>query len=106
MPGQTSAYGSMYNTVAASQTNQVLTGYSAGKVGDYLAGILVVPTTTGAGSVSITDGSGSAITVFTGGGTLADLKPFYAPLSAYSVSGAWKVTTGANVTAVAIGYFS
>lgn len=93
-----------YETVAASQTDQAI-GVS-GAVGDYLAGVLIVPATTGAGTVSIKDGGGSAITVFTGGGTLSDLRPFFVPMGAISVSGAWKVTTGANVSAVAFGAFT
>lgn len=93
-----------YETVAASQTDQVLGG--AGATGDYLQTLLIVPTTTAAGSVSIKDGSGSAITVFTGGGTLVDLKPIILPLGMRSAAGAWSVTTGANVSAIGIGTFT
>jgi len=93
-----------YKTVAASQTAQVLG--AVGATGDYLAGLLIVPATTAAGTVSITDGAGSAITVFTGGGTLGDLKPFMVPIGAFSTSGAWKVTTGTNVSAIGIGKFT
>jgi hypothetical protein len=75
--------------------------------GDYLAGLLVVPATTSPGAVSIKDGSGSAIPVFTGGATsVADLKPFPIPLGLVSLNGAWKVTTGANVSVIAIGNFT
>lgn len=96
--------GGGYETVAASQTDQVMG--STGAVGDILAGVLIVPATTGAASVSIKDGAGSAITIFTGGGTLSDLKPFFVPIGAVSAAGAWKVTTGANVSAVAVGKFT
>lgn len=95
---------SQYETVAASQTDQAM-GATGGS-GDYLAGVLIIPGTTGAGSVSIKDGSGSSITIFTGGGTLADLKPFMVPLGLFSTSGAWKLTTGADVTAIGIGKFT
>jgi hypothetical protein len=97
---------STYKTVAASQTAFVLG--ATGAVGDYLAGLLIVPGTAAAGAVSITDGSGSAISVFAGGGTtaLSDLKPFMVPIGAVTTSGAWKVTTGANVTAIGIGKFT
>lgn len=96
--------GTAYETVAASQADQVIG--ALGAAGDYLAGLLIVPATTGAGTVSIKDGGGSAITVFTGGGTLSDLRPFFVPLGAISSAGAWKVTTGANVSAIAFGAFT
>jgi hypothetical protein len=91
-----------YETVAASQTDQAM-GATGGK-GDYIKGLLIIPATTSPGAVSIKDGAGSAITVFTGGATsVADLKPFYVELGMKSTSGAWKVTTGASVSAIAVG---
>jgi len=78
----------------------------AGAVGDYLAGVLVFPATAACGNVIILDNA-TAIGTFPGGGTtaLADLKPFLIPVGLFSLSGAWKVTCGANVTATAIGKF-
>lgn len=95
-----------YETVAASQTDQAMG--ATGAAGDYLAGVLIVPSTAAAGVVSIKDGSGSAITVFAGGGTTAlpSLVPFLVPLGLFSTSGAWKITTGTNVSAVGIGKFT
>jgi hypothetical protein len=95
-----------YETVAASASAQVLG--ATGKAGDYLAGVLIVPATTAAGAVSITDGSGSAITIFAGAATtaLTTLIPFFVPIGAKSTSGAWKVTTGSNVSAIGIGNFT
>lgn len=95
-----------YETVAASQTDQVLG--ATGASGDYLAGVLIVPATSAAGAVSIKDGSGSSITIFAGGGTTAlpTLAPIFVPLGIYSTSGAWKLTTGANVTAIGVGKFT
>lgn len=92
-----------YETVAASQTDQALG--ATGAAGDQLAGLLIVPATTGAGTVSIKDGSGSGINVFVTG-TLADLTPIWLPLGIRSTSGAWKVTTGANVSVIAVGSFT
>lgn len=92
-----------YETVAASQTDQALG--ATGAAGDFLEGLLIVPATTGAGNVSIKDGSGSAISVFATG-TLADLTPIWLPLHIRSASGAWKVTTGANVSVLAVGSFT
>ena len=92
--------------VAASQTDQVLG--PTGAAGDRLNGILIVPATTSPGAVSVKDGGGSAITVFTGGASsVSDLKSFYVYYGdARSSSGAWKVTTGANVSVVAFGDFT
>lgn len=93
-----------YETVAASQTDQVMgvTGAS----GDFLAAVLIVPATTSPDAVSIKDGS-TSIAIFTGGATsVADLKPFLIPLRLKSISGAWKITTGSNVSAIGIGNFT
>lgn len=97
--------GTEYETVAASQTDQVLG--AAGAAGDVLTSLLIVPATTSPGAVSIKDGSGSAVTVFTGGaGSVTSLIPFTVYLGAVSTSGAWKVTTGANASVIATGSFS
>jgi hypothetical protein len=53
------------------------------------------------GNVSIKDGSNSAITVFVPG-TLADLKPIYIPIYPSSIQGNRQVTTGTNVSVIAI----
>lgn len=95
--------GSEYETVAASQNDQILG--SVGAVGDYFQGLLVVPATTSPGAISVKDGSGSAITLFAGG-TVSDLKPFGIPFPAKSVSGGWKVTTGTNVSVIGFGDFT
>lgn len=97
-----------YKAVAASST-ATLFG-TTGASGDYLDGVLIVPATTAAGIVSITDGSGSAITIFAGGGTtaLTTLIPFFVPVGAISSggTGGWKVTTGANVSIIGVGNFT
>lgn len=98
--------GTLYQTVAASTTQAC--GPLGGHAGDYLGGVLIVPGTTAAGVVTITDGAGSAITIFAGGGTtaLTTLIPFFVPLGAKSLTGPWKITTGANVTAIGVGQFT
>lgn len=94
-----------YETVAASQTAQVLG--ATGAIGDFLSHLLIVPATTSPGAVTVTDGSGSAITVFAGGASsVSNLVAFAVPLGMTSVSGAWKVTTGANVSVIGIGKFT
>jgi hypothetical protein len=93
--------------VAASQTKAALSGGGGGALGDYLAMLMIIPGTTSPGAVSIVDGSGLAISVFTGGASsMADLKPFPVFVGAQSTSGAWQVTTGANVTVLARGRFT
>lgn len=96
-----------YETVAASQTDQVLG--ATGATGDKLTGVLITPATTSPGAVSIKDGAGSAITIFVGGASsVSNLVPFFVPLGngIVSLAGAWKVTTGANVTVIGVGKFT
>jgi hypothetical protein len=93
-----------YETVAASQTAQTLG--ATGGTGDYLAGVLIVPATTSPGNVIILDNA-TSITIFTGGASsVSNLVPFYVPLGMISVSGAWKITTGGNVSCIGIGNFT
>jgi hypothetical protein len=93
-----------YETVAAGQTAQTLG--ATGATGDYLAGVLIVPATTSPGNVIILDNAIS-ITIFTGGASsVTNLVPFYVPLGMISVSGAWKITTGSNVSTIGIGNFT
>jgi hypothetical protein len=74
--------GADYETVAASQTGQVLG--ATGAVGDYIAtSIVVLPNNVGAGVGTYT-----------------------IPLGLQSVSGAWSITTAAGVAVVAVGNFT
>lgn len=91
-----------YELVAASQTTQTLG--PVGAAGDVLEYLIIIPETTGAGTVAIKDGSGTAINVFIAG-TLSDLKPINVHIGARSTSGAWQVTTGANVHVIGVGRF-
>lgn len=93
-----------YQTVAASQTGKVLG--TAGAKGDFIAGILIVPATTSPGNIVLIDGS-TSITIFTGGATsVQGLAPIYVTLCMFSSSGPWSITTGANVSIIAMGSFS
>lgn len=104
-PGVANATAGEYETVAASQTTQALG--ATGAAGDYLEAVLIIPATTSPGAVAIKDGSNGAITIFTGGASsVTDLAPFYVPFGIISTSGAWQVTTGANVSAIGIGNFT
>jgi hypothetical protein len=94
-----------YETVAASQTDQALG--ATGAAGDFLACVWIVPATLSPGNILIQDGAGSDITIFTGGASsVSNLVAFPFVVNAYSVSGAWKVTTGANVSCFCTGNFT
>ena len=99
---QRDTYLGQYETVAASQTAQALG--ATGAVGDYLAGLLIVPAATNAGTVALLDDTTSMNVFVTG--TLADLTPIWLPLGMRSVNGAWKITTGASVSVIGVGKFS
>lgn len=94
-----------YEFVAASATNQAIG--ATGAAGDWLSHIVIIPATTSPGAVSIKDGAGTAITVFTGGASsVTGLGPITVALDLKSVSGAWQVTTGTNVSVIAAGNFT
>lgn len=91
-----------YETVAASQSDQVLG--ATGGVGDFLHSLILVVATAATATVSIKDGTGSAISVFPalpGGG----VGTYRLEFNVVSTNGAWKITTGAGVSAIAIGRF-
>jgi len=91
-----------YETVAAAQTAQVLG--ATGAVGDFLSHVVLQPATVAAGTTTILDNA-TVIYTYTAG-TLTDLRPITVPVNAFSVSGAWKITTGANMAALAVGNFT
>jgi len=101
MSGVNYPYRYQYETVAASQTAQVLGG--TGAAGDYLDSVVVTITTSGAnGTVTILDNSTTVLVI-----------PASTPIGVYSInlgiassSGAWKVTTGSAATALGVGIFS
>lgn len=93
-----------YETVAASATAQALG--ATGATGDWITGVLVIPATTSPGVVTLLDNAIS-IPIFVGGASsVSNLVPFFIPLNMKSVSGAWKITTGANVSVIGIGNFT
>jgi hypothetical protein len=93
-----------YETVAASQTSQVLG--PTGATGDTIAGVLIIPATTSPGNVILLDNA-TSITIFAGGASsVSNLVPFFVPLRIRSVSGSWRITTGANVSCIGIGNFT
>ena len=102
MSGVMNPYGFAYETVAASQTGQVLG--TAGAKGDIIQRIVVNVITAATATLTIIDGS-TSIVVATGGATVLP-GSYSLELGIASQSGAWSVTTGAGCTALCIGIFS
>jgi hypothetical protein len=100
-----SLYFQRYETVAASQTAQVLG--TNGAVGDRILRLVIIPATVAGGVVTLLDGS-TSIAVYVGGATTAllEVKPITVELGMVSVSGPWKITTGANISVIAVGDFT
>jgi hypothetical protein len=92
-----------YETVAASATDQVMG--ASGAAGDYLSHVLITPATTSPGNVIIKDGSTTIFTFTGGASSVTTLIPFAVPLGLTAVT-SWKITTGTNVSAIAVGDFT
>lgn len=95
--------GFQYETVAASQTNQVLG--ATGAAGDFLDKLICVVSTAATSQVQIKDGAGTAITILpnnvgSGVGTVV------INVGLKSTTGSWQITTGAGVSVIATGLFS
>lgn len=97
----TSSY--KYETVAASQTGQVLG--ATGAAGDRIKKIIVTVTTAATSTVALLDGS-----------TSVSLVPAVTPVGIYTIdfgeegilstTGAWSLTTGAGCNLIAVGDFT
>lgn len=100
MSGVNQPYRYQYETVAASQTAQVLGG--TGATGDYLHRLIVNVTTPATGTVTLIDGATSIalVPVTTAAGV------YSVAIEARSATGSWKVTTGAGASVMAVGIFS
>ncbi len=95
-----------WETVAASQTDQIL-GATGGQ-GDYLEGLVCVVATAATSQVQIKDANGSAITVLPNA-VGAGVGTYYVPLGLVSLGATtpgWKVTTAAGVSVIGIGNFT
>lgn len=90
-----------YETVAASQTDQVLG--TTGAAGDLLHAVHCVWTAAPAAVASIKDGSGSAINIFEVKGAAGSQTVV---LDIVSADGGWKMTTSTNMTCIGVGRFS
>lgn len=102
MSGVQNPYRYQYETVAASQTGQVLGG--TGATGDYIHRLIISVVTVASANVTIIDGS-TSIVILTGAATLVP-GVYSIEVNALSKNGAWSITTGAGATVVAVGIFS
>lgn len=100
MAGVITPYEFPYETVAASQTAQVLGG--TGAIGDYIQRLIVTIATSATGTVALLDNATSI--PITAANT--PIGVYVVDLGMRSASGAWKVTTGAGATVIAVGRFS
>jgi len=100
MSGVNQPYAYNYETVAASQTAQVLGG--TGAIGDYLHRLIITDVTGSTGTVTILDGSTSIPVMTSNSGTGV----YNIECNMRSKTGPWKVTTGAGATVIAVGIFS
>lgn len=102
MSGVNYPYRYQYETVAASQTAQVLGG--TGATGDYIDRLIITVNTAATAAVTLLDGATSiAVMPNSPGGGIG---VYSIPIMAVSNTGPWKVTTGAGSTVIAVGIFS
>ena len=100
MSGVNQPFGTFYETVAASQTAQVL-GVTGG-AGDTLMRLIITVTTSATSQVTLLDGATSYIIV----PAVTPVGVYQIDINAVSVNGAWKITTGAGVSVMGVGNFS
>lgn len=92
--------GERYETVAASQTAQVLG--TAGSVGDFISRLIITVGTAATSTVDLLDNA-TSIPIMAANTAIG---VYTVELGMRSASGAWKVTTGAGVTVIAVGCFT
>jgi hypothetical protein len=100
MSGVNLPYQYPYETVAVSQTAQVLG--TNGAANDYLHRIVVTVSTALTSTVSIIDGSTTILSL----PASVAVGVYVVELGLNAVTGPWKVTTGAGAAVLAIGLFS
>lgn len=89
-----------YETVAASQTAQVIG--TTGAKGDRMERLVITVATAASSTVALLDGA-TSISIMAANTAIG---VYTVHLGIYSVEGAWKITTGAGATVIAIGRFS
>ena len=100
MSGVNQPFGTFYETVAASQTAQVL-GVTGG-TGDTLMRLIITVGTAATSTVALLDNATSYAIMAAN----TPIGVYTIEINAVSVSGAWKITTGAGATVMAVGNFT
>ena len=93
-------YAVFYETVAASQTAQVLG--TTGAKGDIVKTLVITVSTAASSTVALIDNA----TSYTIMAANTPIGVYTIQLDAQSVSGAWKITTGAGASVFATGNFT
>lgn len=102
IPGDARKCAFTYETVAASQTTQMLG--TVGAAGDYLSHLIVTVNASGATAVvAIKDGD---LTAYPIGPAAPAIGVYCIPIQAVSASGGWQITTLAGATVLAVGVFT
>jgi hypothetical protein len=91
-----------YETVAVSQTDKVL-GQGSGAKGDFLHSVILTVATAASSTAHIDDGGGTDIPLLAAN---TPIGVYTVILNLRSKTGAWRMTTGAGVTAIATGDFT
>lgn len=96
-------FNTMYETVAASQTDQIIgpTGF----VGDLIERVIVTVTTSATGTCSIKDGNGSAIPLTAANTPIGVYVVEIGARCVNATTPGWKITTGAGASALCVGLF-
>lgn len=98
-----------YIAVGASATvvlGSGASGVNAAK-GNFLRRLIIIPGSTSPGAVSILDGVTTIFTFPGGASSVPSVVPFSIEINAYAQNAnGWSVTTGAGVTALAVGIFT
>ena len=92
--------GCEYETIAASQTAQVLG--TAGAKGDFISRLIITVTTAATSTVALLDAA-TSIPIMTAN---AAIGTYSIELGMRAATGPWKVMTGAGVSVIAVGQFS
>ena len=100
MSGVNQPFGTFYETVAASQTAQVLG--TTGAAGDTLMRLIITVGTAATSTVALLDNATSYAIMAAN----TPIGVYTIEINAVSVSGAWKITTGAGATVMVVGNFS
>ena len=100
MSGVNQPFGTFYETIAASQTAQVL-GVT-GAAGDTLMRLVITVSTAASSTVALLDNATSYPIMAAN----TPIGVYVIEINAVSVSGAWKITTGAGASVLAVGNFT